>query len=239
MAESTRENRLNTNLECDTNIIIDLPSNETPKIQNTILETDDKIDNFIYSSDEEYDTNFQDLTIHSRFPEVSSRENEEILKDNENGSIWNQIPYGISERILEILCDIDTIGYLHQVSKHFFLIPKDEIYHIICKYIYTSQSYKKTINLLNWGTWRNMCINRSRIRTNGFYSLRMSYWKPPNNDAFWEEKRTEFIEVKIFRHMRFYNNGLVLYSLCHNSPNKIAKSLREGKSVHKKVKNIY
>ena len=133
LAESTRENRLNTNLECDTNIIIDLPSNETPKIQNTLLETDDKIDNFIYSSDEEYDTNFQDLTIHSRFPEVSSRENEEILKDNENDSIWNQIPYGISERILEILCDVDTLGYLHQVSKHFFLFSKDETYHIICK----------------------------------------------------------------------------------------------------------
>jgi len=114
-----------------------------------------------------------------------------------SGSYWRFLPYDIAYIIINFLGDTDMLGYLPQISKFTPFTPADFHYQNQCLKIYTKQCAKKIVNLSLWGSWRHMLANRPRLRTNGFYSIRMSYWKPPNNDAFWEERRREFIEVSL------------------------------------------
>ena len=76
---------------------------------------------------------------------------------------------------------------------------------------------------------------RPRVRLNGFYSLLTAYWKPPNNDAFWEERRREFIEVKFYRHLRFFSGNRVLYSLDNIEHRQAYLYLRTGIPIQKRV----
>jgi hypothetical protein len=73
------------------------------------------------------------------------------------------------------------------------------------------------------------------VRLNGFYCLLTAYWKPPNNDAFWEERRREFIEVKFYRHFRFFRGNRVLYSLDNVEPRAAYTYLKAGLPIHKRV----
>jgi hypothetical protein len=85
-----------------------------------------------------------------------------------------------------------------------------------CNTIYPIQfnhNIRKIVNETKFNSWKEMAIYRPRLRTNGFYSIKTIYSKPPNNDMFWEEKKLKSVEVKFYRHMRFYDNGNVLYSL--------------------------
>ena len=121
-------------------------------------------------------------------------------KTNKNCSInlWNQLPRDVGRIICIFLGDVDMLGYLQGISKEWVIFGDELIYRDVATRIYLSQSDKKVINVSKWGSWREMLINRPRVRTNGFYCLRTSYWKPPCNDAFWEERKREFIEVSVF-----------------------------------------
>jgi hypothetical protein len=129
-------------------------------------------------------------------------------------SIWQLLlPQDLSLRIILFLGDVDMCGYLMQIAKTNCFKPTELIFKALCERIYTSQSKKKLMIVENWKTWRNMLVFRPRIRTNGFYSLRTLYSRAPSNDSFWEEKITQSVEVKFCRHMRFFDNGRMLYSL--------------------------
>jgi F-box only protein C-terminal region len=78
-------------------------------------------------------------------------------------------------------------------------------------------------------------VFRPRIRTNGFYCLRTLYSRAPSNDSFWEEKITQSVEVKFYRHMRFFDDGRMLYSLDTVEPEDMAKNLVLGTVVPKKI----
>jgi hypothetical protein len=89
---------------------------------------------------------------------------------------------------------VDTAGYLEVVSKSWAIKCSEHSYRNLC-IIYTRQTNKKTLSIANWHSWRHMLIYRPRIRINGFYWLRTSYWKPRANDNFWEEQSSECCEV--------------------------------------------
>ena len=104
------------------------------------------------------------------------------------------------------------LGYLNAISTEWVIHADELIYQEVATRIYLSQTDKKLLNVHKWGTWLNMLKNRPRLRTNGFYSLRTSYWKPPCNDAFWEEKKREFTEVSH-------------YVVCHSLTSLLSDSL--------------
>lgn len=131
-------------------------------------------------------------------------------------NLWCDLPLEIGSIICEYL-DVDYCGYLFMISKTWSILPTKKVYHQHCLAIFLSQTFKKIMNISYWGTWKKMLIDRPRLRTNGIYSLRTSFWKPPVNDRFWEEKIREFHEVKFYRHFRFFNDEKVLYSLCNTS----------------------
>lgn len=128
-------------------------------------------------------------------------------------SIWYKLPTEISQVILLQLLCVDTTAMLHIVAKNNPFQPTEIIYKALCQHIYLKQSNKKTLLVNKFqNSYYYMVSNRSRIRTNGFYTLRTTYTKPPCNDVFWEDRRVECIETKYYRHLRFINNNKVLYN---------------------------
>ncbi len=192
----------NTNINRRDNIIYQKPSgiisHTNYKISNAMAR---KMRFFSDSKelDEAYEIEDEQLNVGNLH--ITEIIDENFAIDNKNSSDqqdckWFLIPYEIRQLIISYVGDPDILGILVQVSKTLF-IPNEQIYKQICERIYLTQAYKKIFNLDKWVTWKNMMIYRPRIRMNGFYSIRMTYWKPPVNDAFWEEKRHEFIEVII------------------------------------------
>lgn len=121
-----------------------------------------------------------------------------ILKKKKNRpliNMWNYLPRDVGRIVCLILGDVDMLGYLKVISKEWVIYGDEQIYQEVATRIYLSQTDKKLLNVHKWGSWLDMLIHRPRLRTNGFYSLRTSYWKPPCNDAFWEDKKVEHTEV--------------------------------------------
>jgi hypothetical protein len=132
-------------------------------------------------------------------------------------NMWCDLPTDVGAIVCEYL-EVDYCGYMLMISKLWSILPTEALYRRFCYQIFQSQTAKKILNLNNWGgSWRTMLISRPRLRTNGIYSLRTSYSKPPVNDRFWEEKISEFSETKFYRHLRFFDDGRLLYSLCNTS----------------------
>jgi hypothetical protein len=135
----------------------------------------------------------------------------------ETPNMWCDLPTDVGAVICEYL-EVDYCGYMMMISKLWSIVPSEALYRRFCQEIFRSQTTKKILNLKNWGgSWKAMLISRPRLRTNGVYSLRTSYCKPPVNDRFWEEKIREFSETKFYRHLRFFDDGRLLYSLCNSS----------------------
>ena len=131
-------------------------------------------------------------------------------------NMWNFLPRDVGREICIFLGDIDMLGYLLRVSKDWVIHGDELIYKDLASKVYKSQTQNVGMNVHKWGSWLEMLINRPRIRTNGFYCLRTSYWKPPCNDAFWEEKKREYIEVSVncFTVFLPFPGYYSLFSLC-------------------------
>lgn len=143
--------------------------------------------------------------------------------------------YIVHRRILEYIDCPDTLGYIKMTAKN-WLVLMDSDYHHLCHWIYLDQSVKKILHIDKFGnSWEKMLSLRPRVRLNGFYSLLTAFWKPPNNDAFWEGRRREFIEVKFYRHIRFFAKNKVLYSLDNIEPRQAYTYLRTGIPIPKRV----
>ena len=112
------------------------------------------------------------------------------------GGSWHKLPIEVVDKILIYLADVDMCGYIVMASKSTFQ-PSEVVYKYLCELIYLKQTSKKQLKVQNWGnSWMKMVIYRPRLRLNGFYSLRTLFTKAHSNDAFWEEKRFESIEVE-------------------------------------------
>jgi hypothetical protein len=108
--------------------------------------------------------------------------------------LWKQLPQVVVDIVLIYLGDPDMYGYLSMTSKSVFQ-PSEPVYRFLCQYIYPKQALKRFCDIRRWGTWKEMLTLRPRIRTNGFYFLKTTFTKSYNNEAFWQEKRYESIEV--------------------------------------------
>lgn len=129
-------------------------------------------------------------------------------------NMWNYLPREVGRVVCLLLGDVDMLGYLLCVSREWVIFGDEKIYEEVASRVYLSQTDKKLLNVSKWGSWREMLVYRPRIRTNGFYSLRTSYFKPPCNDAFWEEKKYEYTEVRLRQHELLLQQGLYCLLKC-------------------------
>ncbi|KAJ1419339.1 hypothetical protein B484DRAFT_453445 [Ochromonadaceae sp. CCMP2298] len=147
---------------------------------------------------------------------------------------WHKLPRELVDRILCLLGCIDSLGYLAQASRSTFQ-PSERTFQHLCALTYPKQTARSTLSVRTWLTWRNMLVHRPRLRTNGFYTLRTMYSKGYCNDNFWEEKQLKSVELRYYRHMRFLDNGKVLYSLDILEPWDMLKLLAPGEAVPKRI----
>ena len=126
------------------------------------------------------------------------------------------------------------VGYLMMTSRSTFH-PSEKVYRYLCEIIYPKQTVKKKLIVENWQKWENMLRHRPRLRTNGFYTLCTIASKAPNNDKFWEEKQYKSVETRYFRHLRFFDDGRVLYSLDVANHKHVTTVMAEGVPIHKRV----
>eukprot|EP01038_Epipyxis_sp_PR26KG_P008008 gene8008-10852_t len=199
----------------------------------TFLDDDLDEDNF------DIDPNIHYLPIdNKRIIESNSVTQKRLNKSEQfqedHGGPWIFLPQDIVDKILIVLGDIDMCGYLKMTSKSVFR-PSEAVYKYLCELTYLKQTTRKLLKIENWKTWYNMLTHRPRIRTNGFYTLRTMYSKAPSNDAFWEEKKTQSIEVRFYRHFRFFDDGCVLYCQDIIDPYDMVKMLEHGKPINKRL----
>lgn len=125
----------------------------------------------------------------------------------EGSGPWPLLPQVLVDYILFFLGDIDMCGYISIASRSTFVLSED-VYRFLCEITYPRQTSKKICRVQHWKSWKNMIIHRPRLRLNGFYSLRTMYSKCYSNDAFWEEKKFESIEVFLmFQPYNVYDSG--------------------------------
>jgi hypothetical protein len=116
---------------------------------------------------------------------------------------WHCLPLDITDKILNYIGDVDMFGYLYQLSKLSIFRPTEECFRRLCEIIYLGQTSKGKLKIENWKSWKSMIIHRPRLRVNGFYCLRTLYSRAPNNDNFWEPKRTQSVEVSLYLNVSF------------------------------------
>lgn len=127
-----------------------------------------------------------------------------IAEREKKGGPWYRLPQVLVDEVLMFLGDPDMLGYVMMASKACFP-PTERIFKYFCEHIYPRQTARKVCRIDRWITWRNMLINRPRLRMNGIYTLRTMYSKGYCNDAFWEEKKYESVEVSPISFVSSYN----------------------------------
>jgi hypothetical protein len=148
-------------------------------------------------------------------------EKDSDVKSGEQTSIWLDLPADNKELILEFVMCVDTLGILECLclpETNPFL-PTNVSYRLCCERIYylqnvASPSIPLRLNISKWnGSWKNLITHRPRVRTNGFYCLKFSFFRRPCNDNFWEEQNYDDIITKFYRYIRFYADGSCVYAL--------------------------
>lgn len=153
------------------------------------------------------------------------------------GGKWHGLPSDICDKIWYYIgaSNIDMIGYISMASKQHIFRPTEACYRYFCEVVFVGQTSRGRLRIEKWMSWRRMFILRPRLRTNGFYCLRSLYSRAPNNDNFWEPKRTQSVEVIYFRYLRFFNNGSVLYALSTVEPHVMTRQLLSGLPEEKRI----
>jgi len=141
-------------------------------------------------------------------------------------SIWIKIPEAITRLVLSFLVDGgEELGILEQLSsplKNPFA-PVEDDYRLVCVSCYPA--FREENVSRKWGSYRSMFINRIRVRSNGFYTLPLRYFRRPTNDKFWENEDDSDILIFFYRHLRFLKDDWCLYCLDVKSPDEIAAAL--------------
>jgi hypothetical protein len=167
--------------------------------------------------------------------EEATEEDRQDRQDQE--SVWEKLPECISTHVFEFL-DIDDTGTCRLISTKWSILASEENFKKYCETVYFSQSLKSIMNVAKYGSYERMLINRPRLRTNGHYILRTSYFRPPNNDAFWEERRSEMIEQKLYRKFRFFRgSNRVLYNHNQRDAHELERDSNwvQGRCVEKSI----
>ena len=184
---------------------IDHPNSETLLVNRPIVESKETNENGESSTvdaatEEQLEDDDSTTRLSTSSPSVLQSPQYIVVPDGSGP--WILLPQVLVDYILMFLGDIDMIGYLAIASKSTF-VPSEKVFQFLCELTYPRQTGRQVCRVERWKTWKNMIINRPRLRLNGFYSLRTMFTKSYCNDAFWEEKKLESIEVGKQYHIMF------------------------------------
>ena len=187
-----------------------------------IDEGKERVDNHVTSSDdeeEEYDEDDQctDSNVYNRTSSSVIRPSFEDIEEGHGGQMC-LLPDEILFRIMHFI-DVDAFGVMAMVSPHWkFFTTSENSFKLLCERSYLNQSKKKVLNLQRWKTYRNMFLNRPRVRLNGMYVLKYKQIKQIQRDMWTEIPMGAILEQVYYRYLCFQENGYVLYALTASPP---------------------
>ncbi len=155
---------------------------------------------------------------------------------NRNGELWSE---DVFENLLLFL-DVTTIGHCFWVCCYWAAAsgacsPRHRIWEQLCKRIYPGmlgrggrqvQEYldveetriRRELSLTKkWRTWKQMFVQRARVRTNGVYLLRYESIKQPVRDMWTTLGQDEVggVQMIFYRCFCFSESGTLRYATLH------------------------
>mmetsp|Transcript_6141 Transcript_6141/g.8939 ORF Transcript_6141/g.8939 Transcript_6141/m.8939 type:complete len:367 (+) Transcript_6141:177-1277(+) len=137
---------------------------------------------------------------------------------NGHGGMVMQLPDEILYRLMSYI-DVDSYGICGMVSPHWkFFTSSEMAFKLLCERCYLKQSKRKILNLERWLSYKNMFINRPRVRLNGVYVLKYRWVKRIQRDMWTEIPEGAILEQVYYRYLSFQENGTVFYALTAAPP---------------------
>ncbi|RLN58310.1 hypothetical protein BBJ29_002483 [Phytophthora kernoviae] len=173
--------------------------------------------------------------------EIEEQEDEEEEEDPNEDHVLLNFADILLINILKLL-DEDTIGASVCTCKRLLQVARSEVlFEAICRRIFPVQCPRAAVaaarnrfELRRFPTWFDMFHDRPRVRYNGFYWLRISYYKKPELNMWTDIVPGTILKCIYYRYFSFQRDGSVLYGMLFKPPHEIESHLRdERKGVHR------
>lgn len=141
--------------------------------------------------------------------------------------------------LLDILryLDEDSVGSCLCACKRLQHVGRaDELFETLCRRIFPAQNPRVAVAVAanrfelhrsRFRSWFDMFRDRPRVRHNGFYWLRISYYKKPELNMWSEVTPSTILQVVYYRYFSFQRDGTVLYAMLFKPPHEAAAELRD------------
>ncbi|POM58841.1 F-box protein [Phytophthora palmivora] len=138
--------------------------------------------------------------------------------------------------------DEDTIGVCTCTCKRLLHVARSEVlFEALCRRIFPVQNpraaaaaARNKFGLRRFPTWFDMFHERPRVRYNGFYWLKVSYYKKPELSMWTDIVPGTILKCIYYRYFSFQRDGTVLYGMLFKPPHEVESHIRnQRKGVYR------
>ncbi|GMF24969.1 unnamed protein product [Phytophthora lilii] len=138
--------------------------------------------------------------------------------------------------------DEDTIGACVCTCKRLMQVARSEVlFEALCRRIFPVQNpraaaaaARNKFGLRRFATWFDMFHDRPRVRYNGFYWLKVSYYKKPELSMWTDIVPGTILKCIYYRYFSFQRDGTVLYGMLFKPPHEVESHIRaQRKGVYR------
>ncbi|OWZ13660.1 F-box protein [Phytophthora megakarya] len=138
--------------------------------------------------------------------------------------------------------DEDTIGVCTCTCKRLLQVARSEVlFEALCRRIFPVQNpraaaaaARNKFGLRRFPTWFDMFHERPRVRYNGFYWLKVSYYKKPELSMWTDIVPGTILKCIYYRYFSFQRDGTVLYGMLFKPPHEVESHIRnQRKGVYR------
>ncbi|CAH0477642.1 unnamed protein product [Peronospora belbahrii] len=130
--------------------------------------------------------------------------------------------------------DEDTVGACLCTCKRLLHVAQSEmIFEALCRRIFLVQNpraaaaaARNKFGLRRFSTWFDMFHDRPRVRYNGFYWLKVSYYKKPELSMWTDVLPGTILKCVYYRYFSFQRDGTVLYGMLFKAPHEVESYIR-------------
>ncbi|XP_056291926.1 F-box only protein 9 isoform X1 [Pseudoliparis swirei] len=161
----------------------------------------------------------QELTLESSFPKICTPELD--LTQMHISTLPHEILMYIFRWVVSSDLDIGALEQLSLVCRGFYICARDpEIWHLACLRVWGRNCTK----LVPFNSWREMFLQRPRVRCDGVYISKSSYIRQGEEslDGFYRA----WHHVEYYRYLRFFPDGHVVMLTTPEDPLIVVPRLR-------------
>ncbi|CAI5738224.1 unnamed protein product [Peronospora destructor] len=184
--------------------------------------------------DDESRSCFRDFSVVAATKEVEEDKKEEEEEEhlNEDHKLLNFADILLIDTLKWL--DEDTIGACSCTCKRLMHVARSEVlFEALCRRIYPVQNPRAAVavtrnnfRLRRFPTWFDMFHDRPRVRYNGFYWLKVVYYKKPELSMWTDIVPGTILKCIYYRYFSFQRDGTVLYGVLFKAPHTIESHIR-------------